>query len=239
MFADVFFRGHVLLILLRKPVWDWELELEKAEGREIPLNNNMHPDALFPPDWLDRLLSMKSYRGVQSGGSGGSYGANRGRFPSGSSGSGNGNCSGSGSGSFGLNLRTSGADGANVDHTEYFYKGDAPGFVFGCSAQLVAECFDRLLFGVSLQMKETAVASIKINSPLFLLDTTSNLLFGLYQALSLPQEGIDHKAFLRRGKSGMDCHLPVHVRFGIILNADPVHENDPEVCTVICIFYIF
>ena len=59
------------------------------------------------------------------------------------------------------------------------------------SAQYVDECFARGLFGASMLVKDAMLNSVKIGSPLFLLDLTNDTLQGVFQAVS---DGIFHVA---------------------------------------------
>ena len=93
-----------------------------------------------------------------------------------------------------------------------------------------------MIFGVSLQMKEILYASIKVDAPVFLLNTTENVLFGLFKADSVPGERLDPDAFLRRkGHAGTsnahsECMFPIQIRVGVIFDAPPIMGQDPEVC---------
>jgi hypothetical protein len=110
---------------------------------------------------------------------------------------------------------------------EHFLEGDQPSFVFSCTRQTFPECMGRGLFGAMPEFQEQARQTIRPGAPLFLLNTSDNLLFGIFQATSEVGYDIDPTAWARPGSSSSP--FPVQVRFRPLVEAPFIMELDPLV----------
>ena len=175
----------IALVIFRKPLWEWFLQLEKAQPNNILLKE-LGPEILFSMDWIERAISVCSESGM--------------------------------------------LDCMDASIQQEFYNGESTGFIFGIPAFQIDECFGRGLFGGSTQVRKLFEENIQMGSPLFLLDITNNMLFGLFQASSLPTENLDPNAFMKkRGGSALECVFPIQVAVMCVLQGAPVPESDPEI----------
>lgn len=109
-----------------------------------------------------------------------------------------------------------------------YYPGIQPGYVVGCTPDIIDECFQRKLFGLPIQLQNDAVTNIQPGTPLFLQDVTTNLLHGLFEAASPAVLNMEPKAFTRGGVL-QESMYPVQVKFQFVLQAPVLPEHDPEV----------
>ena len=107
-----------------------------------------------------------------------------------------------------------------------YYTGEAAGFMFQCTPQMVPEIFQKRLLAVPSQLKDVARGCIAVNAPLFFYDSVNMMIFGLYTATTTPTEGLDPHLF---STTGGGVVYPIQVRFAAVLDSAPVHEKDPEV----------
>lgn len=107
-----------------------------------------------------------------------------------------------------------------------YYTGDIPGFVVVAMPAMLEETFARLLFGMPPQTMELAARHIVVNTPLFLLDSQNQLLYGIFQSTSGAGDSIVPGAF--RGGSARSDAFPVQTRFAVALECPPVAEADKE-----------
>lgn len=112
-----------------------------------------------------------------------------------------------------------------------YYPGVQPGFVVGCTPDILDECFQRRLFGLPIQLQGVAVQYIQPGTPLFLQDVTTKMLHGLFEATSPANLNIERQAFTHGGKLNESMY-PVQVRFQQILQAPMIPEIDPEVLII-------
>jgi hypothetical protein len=112
---------------------------------------------------------------------------------------------------------------------EFFYNGDQAGYVVGGHPRIMDEIFHKRLFGLPLQQKEQAQTAIDKNTPVFLLDTQNNMLFGLFEAKAQPVLNFDRQAFKDRRDRQAETTLPLQFLFDVILEAPPVHHDAPEI----------
>jgi cleavage and polyadenylation specificity factor subunit 4 len=225
----------------RKPEWDWSAELARAQagGRsflsaqdllrvvaELNGGEPMHP--LLSKAWVDKTArvamigaqtmgnpSFTPRHAFQPGGGGGPGAAPHGAFPR----------PGAGPGAM------AGPGGAGPQAVADYYPGSVPGFVVGCTPDIMDECFTKRVFGLPLQLQGEAMQGIRPGTPLFLQDVTTNLLHGLFQAASPAALNIDAQAFTRNGTL-RESMYPVQVRFELVLKAPALQELDPEVMAV-------
>ena len=103
---------------------------------------------------------------------------------------------------------------------EFFYNGSNDGFILGAPTQQLDEVFGRGLFTVPEHMGEAAKKVIVAGAPLFLMDTTTQQVFGLFEAIE--NVGMfEPTAF--GGRSTMQ------VPFRVVLEAPPLPGFDREV----------
>lgn len=214
----------MLLIVCRKPVWNWHEELQRAEmnirlvenssstgvgsmahniGEYYPLNGispyYLPPDALFAPDWIERAGIIPVDRGPMTG-------TNK---------------------SFsGMNENMNVASKLKMLKGDV-YSGDLPGFIFCGTTPIIEEMFSRCLFGLPIQMKDTVIHP---NVPLFIFDTQAMLVLGIFHCDSSLGMNIEPTAFTNWGGMGPGggSPLPVQVKFRIFLESPPIHIQDPE-----------
>ncbi len=179
---------EILLILFRKEMWDWSVDVTEAESKKFdeerytqaPLGVNV----LFPPAWIERSVDM-----------------------------------------FALDRAN---QIVNVED-EFYYKGAQVGFVCGVTRETFDECMAKKLFGLPTEMKEVSSA-IEIGSPLFLMDPSSDLLFGLFEAVTTATELLDPTAFVPPGHT--ESFLPIQVRFNVVLDSPSVSLREPDVNSI-------
>eukprot|EP00596_Hydrurales_sp_CCMP1899_P010005 CAMPEP_0119048116 /NCGR_PEP_ID=MMETSP1177-20130426/57037_1 /TAXON_ID=2985 /ORGANISM="Ochromonas sp, Strain CCMP1899" /LENGTH=612 /DNA_ID=CAMNT_0007023573 /DNA_START=89 /DNA_END=1927 /DNA_ORIENTATION=+ len=102
-----------------------------------------------------------------------------------------------------------------------FYNLDHPGFIFAAPPPVIEEMFKKSLFGLPAIMKSAAVHA---GAPLFIFDEQARVVLGIFQSSSPISDNIDTTAF--------QGQLPVQLRFSIVLEAPPLHIQDPEFITI-------
>eukprot|EP00602_Paraphysomonas_sp_CaronLab_P001533 CAMPEP_0185030436 /NCGR_PEP_ID=MMETSP1103-20130426/17406_1 /TAXON_ID=36769 /ORGANISM="Paraphysomonas bandaiensis, Strain Caron Lab Isolate" /LENGTH=646 /DNA_ID=CAMNT_0027565573 /DNA_START=216 /DNA_END=2154 /DNA_ORIENTATION=+ len=201
---------EILLIAYRKPEWDWHADIERAS---CTISDNGTLTAVSPPAPPSPdptiLFSMQWIQQAFSGGHGRGDDA-RGR-----------------GGPRNHHAPPGDAAGGGGD----YYGGNLPGFVVGCTPQMMQECFARSLFGLPANRRGDAQQGIRQGTPLFLQDLGSGMLYGLFEAVSPPLDNAEPSAWAGRDRGAM-TPLPVQVRFRIVLRAPPLQPMDPEAAQV-------
>jgi hypothetical protein len=213
----------MLLTAFRKPIWDWSLEMERAEqnihlldpalmgmpqaapaGEFYPHNGQsayyLPDDVLFSPDWIDRSSLEVNQRGVpmrpgdRIENDRPQMFSNRMEAPS------------------------------TAPPTE-FYLGDFPGFIVCAPSAMLEEMFRLMLFGLPLDFKDV---DIRPNVPLFVFDTQANIMLGIFYANSPVAINMDPRAFGGWGQQGSP--FPVQLRFKFAMECPPIQiqAQDPE-----------
>ena len=164
----------MLLTTYRKPPWQWQEEIEKAE-RNIRLSDPasaagavsssmeyypgssayfLPPDVLFAPSWVERAGIVPNEKGWFSRPDRmGKHGNN-------------------------AQQNIANMNNSNLQAPE-FYTGDLPGFVVCAATAVVEEMFRRSLFGLPVQMQDIVIHP---NVPLFVFDSQAMLMLGIFYA---------------------------------------------------------
>eukprot|EP01038_Epipyxis_sp_PR26KG_P009053 gene9053-12211_t len=113
-----------------------------------------------------------------------------------------------------------------------FYSGDFPGFVFCATSQIVEEMFSRFLIGLPMEMTGTIIHP---SVPLFILDTQTQVMFGIFHSDGELKYNIEPTAFCgwtyegSVPKSTGVTMLPLQMKFKIALESPPIPMMDPEI----------
>lgn len=203
--------SEIMYIAYRKPVWDWTQEVPQAEQylTNLRMMNNepipmLPPDALFGPSWIEQQI----------------YGE---RKPLINFNAVNANASGNG---FGGVARPSPNTSLNI------YKQELPGFIVMAEGPIAHEMLHRKVFGLPASLKDIPFT---IGQALFLLDPPAQVILGVFQASSILTESLVPEAFVWNDPSQhqpAQSILPMHVRFTVLLEAQPIHVVDPELQTI-------
>lgn len=201
----------ILLIMHRKPAWDWSepAELEKcleglpADGvdqqlfsrpSEVPGGDK---DQLFGEDWVEFVsTATAAYTNA--------YTRNQQNL-----------------------LQTQFAEFPDraMEMSSDYYTGEHPGFIFCAqNSAIVREMIGRKLFGVPANMHDIIVHT---NAPLFLVDLSNQMLFGIFHSTSAVSRHIDSSAFA--SFPGGPSNLPIQLRVGVAHECPPVNLRDPEI----------
>jgi hypothetical protein len=161
----------IMHTVYRKPIWNWHEEIESAEknirlkdptggtsgtyggGEYFPMNGTS--SYYLPPDVLFAPEWVERAGVVPA--EKGSY-SSGGQFMKGDS----------------FHNRQ-----AQMRQQGDYYTGDAAGFIFCAATPVIEEMFNKSLFGLPIQMQESI---INPNAPLFLFDTISLIMFGIFNA---------------------------------------------------------
>eukprot|EP01037_Dinobryon_pediforme_P019100 gene19100-19460_t len=212
----------MLLTTYRKPPWQWQEEIEKAE-RNIRLSDPasaagavsssmeyypgssayfLPPDVLFAPSWVERAGIVPNEKGWFSRPDRmGKHGNN-------------------------AQQNIANMNNSNLQAPE-FYTGDLPGFVVCAATAVVEEMFRRSLFGLPVQMQDIVIHP---NVPLFVFDSQAMLMLGIFYADSTVGLNLVPTAFVSLGGIGPGggSPLPVQFKFRMALECPPISLMDPE-----------
>lgn len=209
---------ELLLTIYRKPTWEWDKEMEKAEanirlveqptdpaGEYFPSDGQvpyktLHPDTLFSQDWLQRAMLPTNEKGVLLLGSNG-----RPLPPSENS-----------SGSF------------NPQFMADIYTGNDSGFIACGTKPQIEEMMARMLLGLPTIFQDLQIA---VGAPIFLFDLNTNVMLGVFFATTPLQQHLVPNAFW----DGNACALPLQLGFRPAFDSFPAQVNvqDPELQTLL------
>jgi hypothetical protein len=118
------------------------------------------------------------------------------------------------------NRRREAAESISGPPRAYALPGNAkvalPGFVFGCTAATIDECFGRMLFGLPKDQEQVALKHIVPGTPLFLLNMSDRHILGIFEAISPAIVNMIPGAFAHGPR--VPSPMPVQVRIGVALN---------------------
>lgn len=101
-------------------------------------------------------------------------------------------------------------------------KAQKPGFIFaGDDFKLIDEMLGRLLFGVEEQ-NGRLLRGIEAGTIIFLLNLRNGQLFGVFEALDVPQMNLDPKAFATPGTRRPQSQLPLQLPVNVLMELKPI-----------------
>lgn len=199
---------ELLLTVFRKPPWDWSLEMEAAE-RNIRITDKQnggpigeyYPSAGPASSYLpENVLFAPDW-------------IDRATLPINEKG-------------VLINHRYGHQSHSNQDVSAApdFYNGADPGFIVCGTTVQVEEMLGRMLIGLPPLFQDLA---INPSSPVFIFDTTTSIMLGIFFLTTPVQQGIDPTAFW----DGVGSSLPIQARFRPAFEGYPpiqISIRDPE-----------
>ena len=109
-----------------------------------------------------------------------------------------------------------------------FYTGTLPGFVFCAITPVVEEMLARKMLALPIHFKDTVIHP---NTPLFIFDSSAQMLLGIFFADSPTTPNMEPGAFVNWLGPGLGggSPLPVQLRFRVAIEVPPTPAQDPEV----------
>ncbi len=214
---------HMLLTAFRKPEWNWMEDVQAAErnirlvdpvfmgmpnaappGEYYPQGGQsayyLPEDVLFAQDWIDRAGMEINEKGIIIKLAG------------------NDGTAGNGPGKM--------APMRQAAPPSEFYTGTAPGFIICAPTAVIEEMFHRMLFGLPILFKDLQISA---SAPLFIFDTQTSIMLGIFYANSPVTMNLDATAFTWGGYH-KESTLPVQFRFRHAMECSPMQIpiQDPE-----------
>jgi cleavage and polyadenylation specificity factor subunit 4 len=211
---------ELLLTIYRKPVWEWDKDLDIAQanirvvekpgdppGEYFPVEGRtpeqlaslLHPDTLFAPEWIQRALLPTNEKGVLL---------------------------------LGNNGRPLPPDSFNSPYNNAgppaeLYTGNDPGFIACGTKPQIEEMLGRMLLGLPSVFVDLKIA---VGAPIFLFDATASIMLGVFFATT----GLQHMLVPNAFWDGVNCTLPLQLCFRPAFESFPAQVNfqDPELHAV-------